>query len=84
VILNIIEATESSQTTSRTGSRGADSSFNIERNFSCQSIQGQLYHEGFGNGGYGATNRDNDSNANFSDVNGNQILTHSESIKQMN
>lgn len=74
VILNIIEATESSQqASSRSGSRGANSSFNIERNFSCSanSIQGQLYQERFGNGGYGTTHRDSELNANFSEVNSN-------------
>ena len=49
------------------------------------SVDGELYQEGFGNGCYGvATNRDmNDSNMNLSDLNGKAIVTHSESLMSM-
>ena len=90
MLLNIIEPTESSQqcSESRTGSRGANSSFNVERDYSvhANSIDGQLYQEGFGQGCFGvATVRDrNDSNINFSELNRkNQVTTHSESLQSM-
>lgn len=91
VLLNIIEATESSVTnigtsSSRTASRDANSSFNIERNFSVHSLEGQLYQEGFGNGGACISNQ-KDSIANFSEINklngGKKIVTHSESLQSM-
>ena len=88
MLLNIIEPTESSQqySESRTGSRGANSSFNVERDYSvhANSIDGQLYQEGFGQGCVATLRDRNDSNINFSELNRkNQVTKHSESLQSM-
>ena len=81
VLVNIIEATESSQRHSSVAEESQEHSFNVhENNFSTQS-NCQLYQEGFG-GGYRAPSREESSLRNL-DPKQKKFSTHTDSFKSV-